>query len=200
MRPHTTHAGFMSTSRNIETPIKYMDRSGSNVLWALQPRLETDEAFHRGADVAILSQFESEKEVLFPPCTLLLVREHPSMTGNHHGVSRESSAKTNEPAHSPDSDMMRSNLFQAAKAQQMGTPNPSLERRSYGSAGFDEDDFPSVEEPASGDRARLSRVGTGIGTSVGHLERVPPGAESYAVSMKRKGVRYIEVHVEPSFI
>ena len=70
--------GFMSTSRNMETPINYMERNGTNILWALKPGLETDEAFHRGADVSMLSQFESEAEVLFPPCTLLLLPPPPS--------------------------------------------------------------------------------------------------------------------------
>ena len=44
-----------------------------NVLWELRPSPQTDEAFHRGADVAMLSQFAAEREVLFPPCTMLRV-------------------------------------------------------------------------------------------------------------------------------
>jgi len=68
--------GFMSTSRSKSTAISYMHQMpGLNVLWQLEPKAESDEAFHRGANIAMLSQFESEQEVLFPPCTML--RVHP---------------------------------------------------------------------------------------------------------------------------
>ena len=56
-------------------PKHYMDKHGSpNVLWELAPIAADDTGFHRGADVAMLSQFPKEKEVLFPPCTMLEVR------------------------------------------------------------------------------------------------------------------------------
>ena len=35
--------------------------------------LEDDEAFHCGADVSLLSQFPEEREMLFPPLTMLAV-------------------------------------------------------------------------------------------------------------------------------
>ena len=60
----------MSTSRARQTPVDYMGE-GSNVLWALQPMRETDVGYHRGADVSMLSQFEAEKEILFPPLAFL---------------------------------------------------------------------------------------------------------------------------------
>ena len=64
---------FMSTSRQRQTPISYMGGSGTeNVLWALRPSRETDEGYHYGADVSMLSQFEGEKEILFPPATMLV--------------------------------------------------------------------------------------------------------------------------------
>lgn len=94
-----TDTAFMSTSRNRDTPIRYMGE-GINVLWQLQPQLETDDGFHHGADISILSQvrehrlhaqriapchdtpasaliwqFAGEEEVLFPPCTMLAVQE-----------------------------------------------------------------------------------------------------------------------------
>jgi hypothetical protein len=62
----------MSTSRNRQTPIEYMG-SGGNVLWEMHPSLESDEAFHRGADISMLAQFEHEEECLFPPFTMLTV-------------------------------------------------------------------------------------------------------------------------------
>jgi len=64
---------FMSTSREEETPKRYMQAGTSNVLWALHPTLEDDTGYHYGADVSILSQFEAEKEILFPPPTMLVV-------------------------------------------------------------------------------------------------------------------------------
>lgn len=66
---------FMSTSRNRETPIRYMEHGTPNVLWHLQPQLETDSAFHHGAHIKLLSQFAGEDEVLYPPCTMLLLAE-----------------------------------------------------------------------------------------------------------------------------
>ena len=43
-------------------PVDYM-QGQYNVLWALHPSLQTDDAYHRGADISLLSQFESEAEV-----------------------------------------------------------------------------------------------------------------------------------------
>mmetsp|Transcript_10032 Transcript_10032/g.33142 ORF Transcript_10032/g.33142 Transcript_10032/m.33142 type:complete len:689 (-) Transcript_10032:115-2181(-) len=63
---------FMSTSRNRQTPISYMGE-GANVLWEIEPREESDSAYHCGADISMLSQFGNEEEVLFPPCCLLVV-------------------------------------------------------------------------------------------------------------------------------
>ena len=42
-------------------------------MWLWQPREQSDDAFHRGADISMLSQFKEEEEVLFPPCTMLEV-------------------------------------------------------------------------------------------------------------------------------
>ena len=71
-----TDVAFMSTSRMRKTPIEYMAGGGeSNVLFCLKPRSESDSGFHRGADVSALSQFAGEKEVLFPPYTMLTVLE-----------------------------------------------------------------------------------------------------------------------------
>jgi len=63
---------FMSTSQRRETPISYLGE-GNNVLWELRPAVQSDVAFHRGADISMLSQFKEEEEVLFPPCTMLEV-------------------------------------------------------------------------------------------------------------------------------
>ena len=72
---------FMSTSKNRSTPIEYMG-GGSNVLWELAPRTESDVAFHRGADIKMLSQFAAEDEVLFPPCTMLVIKKKPADSGS----------------------------------------------------------------------------------------------------------------------
>ena len=72
--------GFMSTSRNQSTPVHYMGGS-KNVLWKLQSQTESDTGFHCGADLSILSQFASEDEVLFPPCTMLIVQPESRPVG-----------------------------------------------------------------------------------------------------------------------
>ena len=59
-------AGFMSTSLTPKTPIEYMQEDGPNVLWTLHPRMQSDAAFHRGADISPLSQVANEQEVLLP--------------------------------------------------------------------------------------------------------------------------------------
>merc|ERR1712187_725981 len=66
---------FMSTSRRKETPLGYMDKTPFNVLWELAPHAADDTAFHYGADIHLLSQFNEEQEVLFPPCTLLVAKK-----------------------------------------------------------------------------------------------------------------------------
>ena len=70
-----TDTAFMSTSRNMHTPIAYMDDApgARNVLWQLQPQQQSDDAFHYGADISMLSQYAGEEEVLFPCGTLLQV-------------------------------------------------------------------------------------------------------------------------------
>ena len=69
-----TEMAFMSTSLGRTTPIEYMARGQQNVLWELVPSTESDGAFHCGADISCLSQYQDEREVLFPPCTMLIVR------------------------------------------------------------------------------------------------------------------------------
>ena len=39
-----------------------MDPDGPNILWALMPGPETDTAYHRGADISMISQFPAEQE------------------------------------------------------------------------------------------------------------------------------------------
>ena len=66
---------FMSTSRSRDAPVGYMQSNGANVLWCLHPKPESDSGFHVGASISEISQFQQEEEVLFPPCTMLIVRE-----------------------------------------------------------------------------------------------------------------------------
>merc|ERR1711920_878632 len=65
----------MSTSKDFKTPLNYMDKTPFNVLWELVPQAADDTAFHYGADICLLSQFNAEQEVLFPPCTLLVAKK-----------------------------------------------------------------------------------------------------------------------------
>merc|ERR1712216_902936 len=79
--------GFTSTSRNRSTPISYMDEGGHNVLWKVVPQLEDDTGFHRGASIALLSQFAEEREgvrrdaleptLLADLASLVVVLSHP---------------------------------------------------------------------------------------------------------------------------
>jgi hypothetical protein len=66
-----TDFGFMSTSRDLGVTLVFMNKGQDNVLWELECRSE-DEAHHNGADIAIISQFPDEKEVLFPPLTMMV--------------------------------------------------------------------------------------------------------------------------------
>jgi len=68
-----TDTAFMSTSRNRRTPVSFM-QGESNVLWTMLPEGQTDSGYHCGADISMLSQYVSEEEVLFPPCTMLTVK------------------------------------------------------------------------------------------------------------------------------
>eukprot|EP00966_Prymnesium_polylepis_P145543 3361512-Prymnesium_polylepis.2 len=53
--------GFLSTSRNQQTPVDYM-KGDQNVLWCLKPQPESDSAYHHGADISLLSQYAGEEE------------------------------------------------------------------------------------------------------------------------------------------
>ena len=66
-----TDFGFMSTSRSKAVCVSYMSKTQPNVLWELECRNE-DEAYHNGADIAIISQYPGEEEVLFPPLTMMV--------------------------------------------------------------------------------------------------------------------------------
>jgi hypothetical protein len=66
-----TDFGFMSTSRKKGVTLGFMSKTQPNVLWELACR-EEDEAYHNGADIAVISQFPGEEEVLFPPLTMMV--------------------------------------------------------------------------------------------------------------------------------
>ena len=63
----------MSTTSQENVAFRYLDNRSQNVLWVLHPEGPSVEAFHFGADVSLLSQFNHESEILFPPCTMLSV-------------------------------------------------------------------------------------------------------------------------------
>lgn len=99
---------FMSTSRERQAPIDYMSADADNVMWALQPQVESDTAYHFGADISMLSQFGEEKEVLYPPCTMLQVKQYKPGERPHaplsfkmavqkaHAITRETSMEPPE--------------------------------------------------------------------------------------------------------
>jgi hypothetical protein len=68
-----TDFAFMSTSVDDNVCVGFMSKVDKNVLWEIRCSEETSEGFHCGADVSLLSQFPKEKEMLFPPLTMLKV-------------------------------------------------------------------------------------------------------------------------------
>ncbi|EOD06576.1 hypothetical protein EMIHUDRAFT_453443 [Emiliania huxleyi CCMP1516] len=71
-------SAFMSTALAPKT--FYMDAKGKpSVLLELRARGQDDAGYHCGAEVAFLSQFEGEQEVILPPLTMLQVMpRHPA--------------------------------------------------------------------------------------------------------------------------
>jgi hypothetical protein len=69
-----TDFAFMSTSMYSGVCTGFMSKAEKNVLWEIRCSEETSEGFHCGADVSLLSQFPAEKEILFPPLTILTVQ------------------------------------------------------------------------------------------------------------------------------
>lgn len=71
-------------------------RGAHNLLWQLRPRppfnigawRERGTTFCRGADISLLSQFSYEDEVLFPPCTMLIVEAEPELEPEAAGCER----------------------------------------------------------------------------------------------------------------
>ena len=88
-----TDFGFMSTSLDRLVSEGFLGGAGArNVLWKIECSPETDDGFHSAADVSALSQFPAEREMLFPPLTMLQVRaEEPAAAGR---VRSESTAQT----------------------------------------------------------------------------------------------------------
>jgi hypothetical protein len=82
--------GFVSTSTKKHVPMQFMmstvtDSNSDeeiipNILWKLEAEKESDSAFHSGASVKILSQYAAEEEILFPPCTMMVVKEKDDET------------------------------------------------------------------------------------------------------------------------
>ena len=96
-----TDTAFMSTSRNSSTPIAYLGDGGMpNVLWVLKPSLESEEGYHCGADISLLSQFAHEDECLFPPFTMLTVLR-PDQMGRRESRSRASPSDADPLAAAP---------------------------------------------------------------------------------------------------
>jgi hypothetical protein len=82
-----TDFGFMSTSAVKATSVSFLGKKTQNLLWELQCGPEDSTGFHSAADVEVLSQYPAEREVLFPPLTMLQVVEEDVET---RGVEEES--------------------------------------------------------------------------------------------------------------
>jgi hypothetical protein len=81
-----TDFGFMSTSAGKGISVSFLGRKTPNLLWELQCGPEDPMGFHSAADVTVLSQYPDEREVLFPPLTMLQVVEEDVET---RGVEEE---------------------------------------------------------------------------------------------------------------
>jgi hypothetical protein len=70
---------MMSTSRDEAVSASFLDAGagGTNVMWELKCKAEDDTGYHNAADVSLLSQYPEEKEVLFPPLTMLVIQDKP---------------------------------------------------------------------------------------------------------------------------
>jgi hypothetical protein len=79
-----TDFGFMSTSLDRVVSEGFVGSGGVCVLWEIECGAETGDGFHSGADVSFLSQYPGEKELLFPPMTMLNVDSTAVLT---HGTS-----------------------------------------------------------------------------------------------------------------
>ena len=76
-----TDFGFMSTSLDRVVSEGFLGSGGVCVLWEIECGAETDDGFHSAADVSLLSQYPAEKEMLFPPLTMLhVVQAEPTPT------------------------------------------------------------------------------------------------------------------------
>jgi hypothetical protein len=69
-----------------------MSKEEKNVLWEIRCSEETSEGFHSGADVSLLSQFPTEKEMLFPPLTMLKVLRQENRKQTHFVPSEVTAA------------------------------------------------------------------------------------------------------------
>jgi hypothetical protein len=98
-----TDFAFMSTSLDVAVCKEYMRKTEPNVLWEIECSAETAEGFHSGADVSLLSQFPQEREMLFPPMTMLKVKQVVVAVSSPDGVKtigpRRRSSAVMDPKH-----------------------------------------------------------------------------------------------------
>ena len=93
-RPRSAHASSLrrrcqSTSTSEAVSASFLGAAGddedhayaSNLMWEVHTRGEDGGGYHAGADVSMLSQFPEEKEILFPPLTMLMVHMRSVATG-----------------------------------------------------------------------------------------------------------------------
>jgi hypothetical protein len=81
--------GCMSSSLDESVVDHYRDKNGGHdVVWHIRSKPETEDAFHCGADVSLLSQFPKEKEITFPPYTMLVIEKGASGSPDIKDVAR----------------------------------------------------------------------------------------------------------------
>ena len=68
-----TDFAFMSTSEDELVTHRFLSSKSHNVIWEIKCSEEDDVGFHAAADISPISQYPEEREVLFPPLTMLQV-------------------------------------------------------------------------------------------------------------------------------
>ena len=73
-----TDFAFMSTSEDELVTHRFLTLKSHNVIWEIRCAEEDDVGFHAAADISAISQYPEEREVLFPPLTMLQVLRDPN--------------------------------------------------------------------------------------------------------------------------
>ena len=184
-----------------------------NVLWVLHSREQSDSAYHRGADISLLSQFTNEEEVLFPPCCMMIVERPPLVAPPD--VPRgtvpplAASLETLPPSRS-QSTPSRS-LSERPRARGRGLaddggaashrePSERPPRDSSPERASSEECPPSPEVPSMAVAAAAAATPPPPPDAATEPEPEDAVRKLYSQSRERDGKRFVTLHVLPCFV